>query len=160
MPIIRPDLETAVVAQDLPQIPCDRKGPIAPAPGVPFDQYCRVAGFAAFFRNRMKQSEQKSRRRLTGLEADPTLALPHRWQVRFAGEGKTATGIRSNDLRIHSRDVHVSQLLRRNAGVFTGLITKANSGSRQPTRHEARWVFAFAADLLIPNPIERFMKAE
>jgi hypothetical protein len=91
----------------------------------------------------MKQYVQKNRRRLTGLVAGPTLAIPASGQDHFAGERGNSSGIESNDLRIHSRGVYVSLLPQRRAGVSSGLITEANSESRQPTRLEARWVFAF-----------------
>ena len=96
----------------------------------------------------MKQSEQKNRRRLTGLDAGPTLAIPERGQDGFASERESLSRLPSNDFRIHSRDVYVSLLLRRNAGVFHGISSEANSGSLQPTRHEARWVFVFLRDSL------------
>ncbi len=107
----------------------------------------------------MKQSEQKNRRRLTGLDGDPTLAIPERGQDKLAGERENFTGFESNDFRIHSRDVYVSLLLQRRAGVSSGLTTEANSGPRQPTRHEARWVFAFREESLISHKIERFVMA-
>jgi hypothetical protein len=107
----------------------------------------------------MKQSEQKNRRRLTGLEVDLTLAIPERRQNDFASARGKFSGLHSNDFRIHSRDVYVSLLLQRRAGVFSGLATEANSGSRQPTRHEARWVFAFREESLIPHKIEQFVVA-
>ena len=96
----------------------------------------------------MKQSEQKKRRRLTGLGAGSRLAIPGRGQDESAREGETSSGFASNDFPIHSRNVYVSLLLRRNAGVFHGISSEANSGSRQPTRHEARWVFVFLRDFL------------
>jgi hypothetical protein len=98
----------------------------------------------------MKQSEQKNRRRLTGLNPGPTLAIPERGRDGFASERENLSGFEHNDLRFHSRDVHVSLLLRRNAGVFHGISSEADSGSRQPTRHEARWVFAFTEDPPFP----------
>jgi hypothetical protein len=108
----------------------------------------------------MKQSEQKNRRRLTGLDVGSTLAIPGRGQDDFACERENFSGFQSNDFRIHSRDVYVSLLLQRRAGVSSGLTTEANSGSRQPTRHEARWVFAFPGNSMIPHQIERFITAE
>jgi len=109
----------------------------------------------------MKQSEQKNRRRLTGLDVDPTLAIPAKRQNGSASEREIDSGFKRNDLRIHSRDVYVSLLLQRNAGVSSGLTTEANSGPRQPTRHEARWVFAFPGDALIPKQqFEQFAMAE
>lgn len=107
----------------------------------------------------MKQSEQKNRRRLTGLNVDPTLAIPERRQDEAVRERENFSGFESNDFRIHSRAVYVSLLLQRKAGVSSGLITEENSGSRQPTRHEARWVFAFAGDSVIPNHFEQIVMA-
>ena len=107
----------------------------------------------------MTQSEQKNRRRLTGLDVDLTLTIPERGQDEPAGERENFSGFDSNDFRIHSRDVYVSLLLQRKAGVSSGLTTEANSGSRQPTRHEARWVFAFREESLISQKIERFVMA-
>jgi hypothetical protein len=94
----------------------------------------------------MKQSEQKNRRRLTGLYVDPKLGISERRQDEPAGESESLSGFEKNDFRIQSRDVHVLLQLRRNAGVSSGLTTEGNSGSRQPTRQEARWVFAFSGD--------------
>jgi hypothetical protein len=91
----------------------------------------------------MKQSEQKNRRRLTRLYAGFRLPIPGRGQVWSACERETLSGFASNDFPIHSRDVYVSLLLRRNAGMFHGISSEANSGSLQPTRQEARWVFVF-----------------
>jgi hypothetical protein len=109
----------------------------------------------------MKQSEQKNRRRLTGLEVGPTLAIPERWQDAPANERESFSSLQRNDFRLHSRDVCVSLLLQRRAGVSSGLSTEASSGTRQPTRHEARWVFAFLGDSLIPNQqFERFVTEE
>jgi hypothetical protein len=96
----------------------------------------------------MKQSEQKNRRRLTGLDTGLTLAIPERGQDGFVSERENLSGFESDDFRIHSRNVYVSLLLRRNAGVFHGVSSEANSGSLQPTRHEARWVFVFLGDSL------------
>lgn len=101
----------------------------------------------------MKQSEQKNRRRLTGLEAGLKLAIPERGQDGFASERENFSRLLGNDFRIHSRDVYVSLLLRRNAGVFHGISSEANSESLQPTRHEARWVFSFPGDSVIPIQI-------
>jgi hypothetical protein len=108
----------------------------------------------------MKQSEQKNRRRLTGLDAGPRLAIPERMQDGFASERKSVSRLQSDDFRLHSRDVYVSLLLRRKAGVSSGLTTEANSGSRQPTRQEARWVFAFTEDSAISDHFEKFVTAE
>ncbi|MFZ0338222.1 MAG: hypothetical protein WAL45_09335 [Terracidiphilus sp.] len=108
----------------------------------------------------MKQSEQKNRRRLTGLNADLTLAIPERRHDELAGGRENLSGFESNDFRIHSRAVYVSLLLQRNAGVSSGLTTEVSSGSRQPTRHEARWVFAFAGDSAIPDQVEQFVMAK
>jgi len=108
----------------------------------------------------MKQSEQKNRWRLTGLDRGPTLAIPERGHDRFASERETSSGFACNDFRIHSRVVYVPLLLRRNAGVFHGISSEANSGSRQPTRHEARWVFAFGRDSVISEqPMQLAMAA-
>lgn len=108
----------------------------------------------------MKQSEQKNRRRLTGLDVGSTLAIPERGQDEFASAREKFSGLHSNDFRIHSRDVYVSLLPQRRAGVSSGLTTEANSGPRQPTRHEARWVFAFPGDFLISDQVEQFVVAE
>jgi len=108
----------------------------------------------------MKQSEQKNRWRLTGLDVGSTLAIPGRGQDAFACERENFSGFQSNDFRIHSRDVYVSLLQQRRAGVSSGLTTEANSGSRQPTRLEAWWVFAFWGESLIPYKIEQFGMAE
>jgi hypothetical protein len=108
----------------------------------------------------MKQSEQKNRRHLTGLDAGLRLAIPGRGQDGSASERENFSRLLSNDFRIHSRDVYVSLQLRRNAGVFQGISSEANSGSRQPTRHEARWVFAFSRDSAIPDHFEQFVMAE
>ena len=107
----------------------------------------------------MTQSEQKNRRRLTGLDAGSRLAIPERGQDRFASERENVSGSDGNDFRIHSREVYVSLLLRRNAGVFHGISSEANSGSRQPTRHEARWVFAFSEDSAIFEQLKQFVMA-
>jgi hypothetical protein len=107
----------------------------------------------------MKQSEQKNRRHLTGLDAGLRLAIPGRGQDGFASERENFSRLLSNDFRIHSRDVYVSLLLRRNAGVFQGVSSEANSGSRQPTRHEARWVFSCPGDSVIPNQFEWYEMA-
>jgi hypothetical protein len=108
----------------------------------------------------MKQSEQKNRPRLTCLEACLRLAIPERGQDALANERGHFPGFKSNDFRIHSRDVYVPLLLQRRAGVSSGLTTEANSGSRQPTRHEARWVFAFPGDSGIPGHFEQYVTAE
>jgi hypothetical protein len=108
----------------------------------------------------MKQSEQKNRRLLTGLEAGPTLAIPERRQDGFARERENISGFDGNDFQIHSRDVYVPLLLRRDAGVFQGISSEANSASRQPTRHEARWVFAFPGNSAMPNHFVRCEMAE
>jgi len=107
----------------------------------------------------MKQSEQKNRRRLIGLDAGLTLAIPERGQDGFASERENVSRLLSNDFWIHSRVVYVSLLLRRKAGVFHGISSEANSGSLQPTRHEARWVFAFPGDSVIPDHFERYETA-
>jgi hypothetical protein len=107
----------------------------------------------------MKQSEQKNRRRLTGLNAGRTLAIPERGQDRFASARENVSRLLSNDFRIHSRDVYVPLPLQRRAGVFHGISSEANSGSLQPTRHEARWVFAFPGDSVIPDHFERYETA-
>ena len=96
----------------------------------------------------MRQSEQKNRRRLAGLDAGPTLAIPERGQDEPANERENFSGFQSNDFRIHSRDVCVLLSFERHAGVFHGISSEANSGSRQPTRHEARWVFVLLGDSL------------
>jgi hypothetical protein len=103
----------------------------------------------------MKQSEQKNRRRLTRLEAGLKLAIPERGQDGFASERENFSRLLGNDFRIHSRDVYVSLLLRRNAGVFHGISSEANSESLQPTRHEARWVFSFPGDSVTTKHFER-----
>lgn len=109
----------------------------------------------------MKQSEQKNRRLLTGLYAGLRLAIPERGRDEFASERENFSRLLSHDLRIHSRDVYVSLLLRRNrnAGEFQGIGSETNSGSRQPTRDEARWVFSFPGDSMIPNHFERYKMA-
>jgi hypothetical protein len=107
----------------------------------------------------MKQSEQKNRRRLTGRDAGLTLAIPGQGQDESARERETSSGLECNDFRIHSRDVYVSLLSQRRAGVSSGLTTEANSGSRQPTRHEARWVFAFSGDSVISEQLMQFVMA-
>ena len=99
----------------------------------------------------MKQSEQKNRRLLTGLREGPTLAIPERGQDGFVSGRENFSRLLSNGFRIHSRDVYVLLPQQRRAGVSSGLTTEANSGSRQPTRHEARWVFAFQRDFAIPD---------
>lgn len=105
----------------------------------------------------MKQSEQKNRRLLTGLNADLRVAIPERRHDEAAREGKFLSGFDGNDFPIHSRDMYVLQLQPlRNAGVFHGISSDANSESRQPTRHQARWVFSFPGDSLIPEHGERF----
>jgi hypothetical protein len=106
----------------------------------------------------MKQSEQKNRWHLTGLDEGSRLAIPERGQDEPASGRENFAVDESNDFRIHSRDVY--GLLQRRAGVSTGLITEANSGSRQPTRHEARWVFSFPGDSLIPDHFERYVMVE
>jgi hypothetical protein len=109
----------------------------------------------------MKQSEQKNRRRLTELEVGSTLTIPKRGQDVPASERESITSVQRNDFRLHSRGVYVSLLPQRRAGVSSGLITEANSGSRQPTRYEARWVFAFSGDSLIPKQqFGQFARAE
>jgi|HubBroStandDraft_1064217.scaffolds.fasta_scaffold855490_1 hypothetical protein len=108
----------------------------------------------------MKQSEQKNRRLLTGLDAGLRLAIPGRGQDGFASGRENFSGFDGNDFRIHSRDVHVSLLLLRNAGVFHGISSEANSESLQPTRQEARWVFSFPGDSVIPNQFERLEMAK
>ena len=109
----------------------------------------------------MTQSEQKNRRRLTGLDAGSRLAIPERRHDEPAGGRENFAGFESNDLRIHSRDVYGLLLqLRRRAGVSSGLTTEANSGTRQPTRHAARWVFAFPGDSMIPDHFEQYVMAE
>jgi hypothetical protein len=108
----------------------------------------------------MKQSEQKNRRRLIGLDAGLTLAIPERGQDGFASEREGVSSFQSNDFRIHSRDVYVLLLQQHRAGVSSGLISEVNSGSRQPTRHEARWVFVFPGDSVIPEHFERYEMAK
>jgi hypothetical protein len=103
----------------------------------------------------MKQSEQKNRRRLTGLYVDLTLAIPGRGHDGLASERENFSRLFSSDFRIHSRDVYVLLFQQHRAGVFHGIGSEANSGSRPPTRHEARWVFAFPGDSLIPENFER-----
>lgn len=112
-----------------------------------------IPNFAGCQAIAMKQSEQKNRRLLTGLARGPRLAIPERGQGRFANERETSSGFACNELRIHSRIVYVSLLLRRKAGVFHGIVSEATSGSRQPTRHEARWVFAFWGDAVIAGQL-------
>jgi hypothetical protein len=102
----------------------------------------------------MKQSEQKNRRLLTGLREGPRLAIPERGRDGFASERENLSRLLSNGFRIRSRDVYVLLPWQRHAGVFHGISSEANSGSRQPTRHEARWVFAFQGDSLIPEHFE------
>jgi hypothetical protein len=99
----------------------------------------------------MKQSEQKNRRLLTGLDAGLRLAIPERGQDGFASERENFSRLLTNDFRIHSCDVYVLLRQQHRAGVSSGLTTEVNSGSRQPTRHEARWVFAFQGDFAIPD---------
>jgi len=108
----------------------------------------------------MKQSEQKNRRLLTGLREGPTLAIPERGQDGFVSGRENFSRLLSNDFRIHSRDVYLSLPLRRHAGVFHGISSEANSGSRQPTRHEARWVFSFPRDSLTSEHFERSEMAQ
>jgi hypothetical protein len=102
----------------------------------------------------MKQSEQKNRRLLTGLREGPTLAIPERGRDGFAIERENLSRLLSNGFRIHSRDVYVSLPWQRRAGVFHGISSEVNSESRQPTRHEARWVFSLPGDSLIPKHFE------
>jgi hypothetical protein len=108
----------------------------------------------------MKQSEQKNRRLLTGLREGPRLAIPGRGQDELAVEWENFSRLLSNGFRIHSRDVYVSLPLQRHAGVFHGISSEANSGSRQPTRNEARWVFSFPRDSLIPEHFELYEMAQ
>jgi hypothetical protein len=108
----------------------------------------------------MKQSEQKNRRLLTGLREGPRLAIPGRGQDGFASARENFTGFDRNDFRIHSRDVYVLPLQQRQAGVSSGLTTEANSGSRQPTRQEARWVFSFLRSSRIPEHFEQLLMTE
>lgn len=105
----------------------------------------------------MKQSEQKNPRHLTGLDVGPTLAIPERRQGEPANERENLPGFKHNDFRIHSRDVYVLLHQQHRAGVFHGINSEANSGFRQPTRHEAWWVFAFSGGWLTPRQIERFV---
>lgn len=107
----------------------------------------------------MRQSEQKNRRHLTGLNEGPRLAIPERGQDELAREREKLSSLQRNDLQIHSRDVSVSLQLRRTAGVFHGISSETNSGSRQPTRHLARWVFAFPRDVSISDGVEQFVMA-
>ena len=108
----------------------------------------------------MKQSEQKNRRLLTGPCEGPRLAIPGRGQDEPAVEWENFSRLLSNGFQIHSRDVYVSLLLQRRAGVFHGISSEANSGSRQPTRHEARWVFSFPRDSLTSEHFERSEMAQ
>jgi hypothetical protein len=108
----------------------------------------------------MKQLERKNRRRLTGLDVGSTLAVPERRQDEPASGRENFSDFESNDYRIHSRDVYVLLQQQRDAGVCSGLATEANSGSLQPTRHEARWVFVFLGDLLISHKHEQIAMAE
>jgi hypothetical protein len=96
----------------------------------------------------MKQSEQKNRRHLTGLNAGLRLAIPGRGQDGFASARESIPGLSSDDFWIHSRDVYVPLSFERRAGVFHGISSEENSGFLQPTRQEARWVFAFLGDSL------------
>jgi len=107
----------------------------------------------------MKQSEQKNRRRLTGLDRGPRLALPERRHDEVASEREDLSEFESNDFYVHSRNVYVLQPLQRRAGVYHGISSEANSGFRQPTRHEARWVFAFPGDCATPDGVEQFVMA-
>jgi len=102
----------------------------------------------------MKQSEQKNRRLLTGLREGPRLAIPGRGQDVPASEREILSRLLSYGFRIRSRDVYVLLPWQRRAGVFHGISSEANSGSRQPTRNEARWVFSFPGDSLIPKHFE------
>jgi len=100
----------------------------------------------------MNQSEQKSRRCLTAVRVRFSVDLSSHGQVVLAGERENTLGFENNDFRIHSRNVYVS-LLRRYAGVSSGLTTEANFRSRQPTRYDARWVFAFPGEYRFPTKL-------
>jgi hypothetical protein len=116
-----------------------------------------IPNFAGSQTIAMKQSEQRNRRLLTGLDEGPTLAIPERGQDELASGRENFSRLLSDGFRIHSRAVYVSLPLRRRAGVFHGISSEANSGSRQPTRHEARWVFAFWGD---SEQLMQFVMAE
>jgi hypothetical protein len=98
----------------------------------------------------MKQSKLKKRLSLTSPDADHRLSLHARPFLEFAAQRQSNSSFRINGIHVQSRNVYALQPLQRLAGVFPGLNSEAFSGSRQPTRQKARWVFSFLAEFENP----------